>query len=60
MAGIFRHFIIACILSMFIFVIFFGRIGVFPLIFFILGNMIPDTTFLPIIVFKYKTYSIQI
>ena len=55
MAGIFRHFIIACILSILIFLIFFGRVEVFPLILFILGNMIPDATFLPFIVLKYRT-----
>jgi len=55
MAGIFRHLIIACIFSMLIFLLFFGRIGIFPLALFILGNVIPDATFLPSLIFKYKT-----
>lgn len=59
MAGIFRHFIIACILSMVIFILFWGRIDAFSLLFFILGNVIPDMVFIPSFVVKYKTLNTE-
>ena len=59
MAGVFRHFIIACILSMAIFVLFWGRINAFSLLFFILGNVIPDMVFIPAFVVKYKTLNAE-
>lgn len=59
MAGIFRHFIIACILSMAIFVLFWGRINAFLLMFFILGNVIPDMVFVPAFVVRYKTLNAE-
>ncbi len=59
MAGVFRHFIIACILSMIIFVLFQGLITVFPLFFFILGNVIPDMVFIPAFLAKYKTLNAE-
>ena len=55
MAGIFRHFIIACILSIAIFVLFWGRINAFSLLFFILGNVTPDMVFIPSFIVRYKT-----
>ena len=59
MAGIFRHFIIACILSMTIFMLFWGRINAFSLLFFILGNVIPDMVFVPAFVVRYKTLNAE-
>jgi hypothetical protein len=59
MAGIFRHFIIACILSMVVFVLFYGRINAFPLLFFILGNVLPDMVFIPAFVVKHKTLNAE-
>lgn len=59
MAGIFRHFIIACILSIVIFVLFWGRINAFSLLFFILGNVIPDMVFVPAFVVKHKTLNVD-
>ena len=59
MAGIFRHFIIACILSMTVFILFWSRINAFSLLFFILGNVIPDMVFIPSFVVKYKTLNAE-
>lgn len=59
MPGIFRHFIIACILSITIFVLFQGLVSVFPLLFFILGNVIPDMVFIPAFLVKYKTLNAE-
>ncbi len=59
MAGIFRHFIIACILSMVIFVLFWGRISAFSSLFFILGNIIPDTVFIPAFIVKHRTLNAE-
>lgn len=59
MAGIFRHFIIACILSMVIFVLFWSRINAFSLLFFILGNILPDMVFIPAFIVKYKTLNAE-
>ena len=55
MPGIFRHLIIACALSIGIFILFYDRINIFSIVFFILGNVLPDMVFIPGLVIKYKT-----
>ncbi len=59
MAGIFRHFIIACILTIAIFTLFLNRLNVFSLLFFVLGNVIPDMVFIPAFVLKHKTLNAE-
>jgi len=59
MAGIFRHFLIAGILSIVIFVLFWGCISAFSLLFFILGNVIPDMVFVPAFIARYKTLNAE-
>jgi len=42
-----------------IFVLFYGRINAFSLLFLILGNILPDMVFIPAFVMKYKTLNAE-
>ncbi len=55
MAGILRHFVIAIISALILFLFFKGNIQFFQLALFVIGNVIPDVIFAPFFVLKYKT-----
>ena len=55
MAGIIRHFFIASILSVVLFLLLKGNIQFFQVVLFLIGNVIPDLIFVPFFVLKYKT-----
>jgi hypothetical protein len=54
MAGIIRHFFIAFILSLLLFFLLKGNVQLFPLVIFVIGNIVPDLVFVPFFVLKYK------
>lgn len=55
MAGILRHIVIASILSFLLFFLLKGDVQFFQLVLFFIGNVIPDSIFVPFFVLKYKT-----
>jgi hypothetical protein len=59
MAGILRHLVIAFILSFVLFLFFNGNIQLFQLVLFIIGNVIPDIVFAPLLVLKYRTFDAE-
>jgi hypothetical protein len=59
MAGIFRHFVIALILAVVLFLFFNDNVQLFQLVLFVIGNVIPDIIFAPLLVLKYRTFDAE-
>jgi len=59
MAGILRHFFIAIILTVVLFLILRASIQFPQLVLFFIGNVIPDFIFAPFFILKYKTFDAE-